>query len=819
MSNNGEADIASALASIIADSDLDAELASLFWGAFDSDESLQQALEGSAFDPPDHVTKVAGPPVWLSGLSVQGFRGVGPRTELRLKPKPGLTLVVGRNGSGKSSFAEGLEALLTGDNLRWQGRPKAWQEGWRNLHHDGPTVVGAEFQMEGHAGPTELARRWGDHFDDSVVEGTGGPDTPGERRTLNIDDLGWQEALANCKPLLSYNELGSMLEDSPSAIHDSLTAVLGLGRIDEAESRLRLARRTHEKPLQDLSKTKERLVKDLGAVADERALEAAELLTSDQVDLDRLEQLSFEEQAGSSAWGLLAACPGPDLTGADAAADKLLSASNSRRELSSDELARAQRLAMLLRQALQHFQHAGGGLCPVCGTGELDEQWRLRAESEAASFEAASQRLRDADADLDRARTAARGQLVPVPSVLVSDHADIDEAVEAARLLVAERWHQWNTEPDGGWDNESLLARLADAPALNAEVENLRALAKQAGSARNQEWLPLARAITVWVEQAREADAATVKIERLRTVENLAKQAKQTLRSQRFGPIAVAARQLWEQLRHRSNVSLERVALEGRLTSRRVDLNVTVDGTETSALGVMSQGELHALALALFLPRVTATESPFRFLVIDDPVQAMDSARVDGLARVLADVATDRQVIVMTHDDRLPAACRRLGIDAEVQQVTRQPGSQVTVSTIASPTEQALSDATALAHAKRLDLAQKRRVVPVHCRRAVESQALDLAWPRLLADRPHDEVARMIEDCQTTVHALSLLLFGDSDSSPREVYDELGRLIDGSVETVRLLNKSNHEPPEELDTSDLVRRTRTLVRQLQATAQ
>ena len=51
----------------------------------------------------------------------------------------------------------------------------------------------------------------------------------------------------------------------------------------------------------------------------------------------------------------------------------------------------------------------------------------------------------------------------------------------------------------------------------------------------------------------------------------------------------------------------------------------------------MSQGELHALALALFLPRATAADSPFRFVVLDDPIQAMDPAKIDGFVQVLAE--------------------------------------------------------------------------------------------------------------------------------------------------------------------------------------
>ncbi len=103
-------------------------------------------------------------------------------------------------------------------------------------------------------------------------------------------------------------------------------------------------------------------------------------------------------------------------------------------------------------------------------------------------------------------------------------------------------------------------------------------------------------------------------------------------------------------------------------------LDVTIDGVPGAALGVMSQGELHALALSLFFPRATLPESPFRFVVVDDPVQSMDPAKVDGLARVLERAAATRQVLVFTHDDRLSEAVRRLGIDATVVEVARKRG-------------------------------------------------------------------------------------------------------------------------------------------------
>ncbi|WP_305779805.1 hypothetical protein [Nocardia nova] len=43
--------------------------------------------------------------MFLRSITVNGFRGIGPKTTLDLQPAPGLTLVIGRNGCGKFSFA------------------------------------------------------------------------------------------------------------------------------------------------------------------------------------------------------------------------------------------------------------------------------------------------------------------------------------------------------------------------------------------------------------------------------------------------------------------------------------------------------------------------------------------------------------------------------------------------------------------------------------------------------------------------------------------------------------------------------------------
>src|SRR6202008_208949 len=135
--------------------------------------------------------------------------------------------------------------------------------------------------------------------------------------------------------------------------------------------------------------------------------------------------------------------------------------------------------------------------------------------------------------------------------------------------------------------------------------------------------------------------------------------------------IADRAQAICDDLLRGSNVKVAQIHLTGASTQRRVDLDVTVDGVATAALGVMSQGELNALALSLFIPPATLEESPFRFIVIEYPVQSMDPARVGGPARVLQRAAVSRQVIVFTHDDRLAETVRRLGVPATIIEVQR----------------------------------------------------------------------------------------------------------------------------------------------------
>ncbi|MEV5303369.1 ATP-binding protein [Amycolatopsis methanolica] len=730
--------------------------------ALEDEAQLAAALEDAYAPPP---RPIAGPAAaepapagaFVKSIRVQGFRGIGPIATLDLHPAPGLTVVAGRNGSGKSSFSEALELALTGDTYRWNSKrnPKMWKEHWRNLHHPVQCEIRVELAEEG-SGSTTIGVDWADGAD--LSERTSWVQRNGSRREPGIDSLGWRRAVELYQPILSYDELGGLLEAEPSKLFDKLGGILGLEQATDAQVRLGEALSALEQPEKQLKTLTRDLKRDL-QFEDERAAQALEELRKPRPNIDAVEAVAVGTLPDTTSdvaklRALVDVVLPAGMEVAEAAA-AIRSAIRRIEELSGTALDAATRRANLLREALAFHDEHGDSRCPVCGEGTLDMSWHARIQQELAHDEEESRAHRQAQHALQQARHQAEALLRSIP------RPEQPGRFILGSLARAQAAHsRWIQAPDGS-------AALADH--LEAEYQSLleaftplREEAENVLQAQDSVWRPHAVRLVSWAALARTARERETKLSLVRDAHTFMKVAVEKLRDRELAKLTDTAHQVWAALKAESNVDLGAIKLTGSNTRRRVEVQAAVDSEDAQALSVMSQGELHALALALFLPRATVPGSPFRFVVLDDPVQAMDPAKVDGFVRVLTKLAEERQVVVFSHDDRLPQTVRQLGINARVLEVRRDANSTVHVEPCLEPARRFLGDAFALAKDPAVEAAIKVRVLPGLCRMAVEAAARDVYMARRFSSgASRADVEETWQNTTLTGHRLALAVLDD----------------------------------------------------------
>jgi recombinational DNA repair ATPase RecF len=691
---------------------LPGEPTNLLLAALDGDGALTAQLNAAA---PARLVKPVEPSgpsepaqvgAYLRSLTVGGFRGIGPSSTLELAPAPGLTLVVGRNGSGKSSFAEALEVLLTGTLTRWAQAPVVVRDGWRSKHDQDNAEIQADFLIEG-TGKAVVTRTW--PAGAGLNGSTAWLQRPGEKRG-SIQELGWDVALKQYRPFLSHAELEAFFS-RPSELYDMLASVLGLEDLTSASSRLNAARKQREDALAGVKERLEQLRARLGQLDDERASACLAALAGKNWDI---------QAARSTATGV-----------------------------------------------------------HVADSGQLEVLRRLTnfTVPAAADVSSAVADLRSAAVRLDEVRVRPRDRRWPWLS----------------------SWTPQSSTTGAGLTTAAGLRTLADhlevaTPPLADAVKNLTAEAIRELSRREDKWAPIAAEVASWCADAEPVLEASKSVASIKKARSWLVSATDDLRNARLAPVADQARAIWSMLRQESNIDLRVFRLAGTATQRKLELDVSIDGSPGAALGVMSQGEINALALSVFLPRATMPQSPFRFLVIDDPVQAMDPAKVDGLARAFEQVAAERQVIVFTHDNRLAAAVKDLDIKATVLEVTRRPQSVVQIRRRLDPAEQALRDASALSSDPYVPAEFAMRVIPGLCRTAVEGVLAEGIWRRQLsAGQTRGQIEAALEHARRFTSLAALAMFGDADQEARvrPRLKGLGRALD---DTFQALNRGAHQP-------------------------
>ena len=704
------------------------------------------------------------PPTYVASIQVRAFRGIGEDSLLRLTPGPGVTLVIGRNGSGKSSFAEGAEVAFTGTSARWAAKGSAeWQKGWRNVHSALSPRLVVELVQEGIGAGERVERTWTDpeEFKSGVSQVV-----RSDKRREPLAATGWADALEHYRPFLSYSELGGMLAGGPTKIYEALLA--GLGHDEFVRVRDWLASAVGEQgKLWDVARKAgtslgERAEQLAAAHPDEPRFGALSALLAKKVrDVEAIADMVSGRPVDDRGRTIeaLAGLGGPCTTAdIERIARDLRGAAAQAAEIRGRAEGLMLGLSRLLKEALAYARATPQSACPVCGSETpLDAAWQaataarlLDIDTNAADALVIEERLRE------QVRLA-RGVCVGPPAVLLQAAADNIQA--AARTL--DCWSTWATGASLQ-DGEALAAHVEQAgPPLLAALETVRRDAQDEAAKRDVVWQPFSQEMAEWVAQMRVATLARSREKDLEEAKKWVAGQIEAEREARFAPVTARAIQFWNTIAKESNVQLQDIELAGHGNAKRVALKVTVDDKDAPALGVLSQGELNAMTLSLFLPRVLMPATPFGFVMVDDPVQAMDEVRVDGLAQVLTEVGRTRQVVVFTHDARLPEAFERLSLPHAKRKVTRGLGSAVVVSPLIGPWEQRLKDALDVTLTPDLPEHISGRVVPGFCRQALEAACIDALRRHWLGrGDAHGDVEKQLAR-RGLRELLAMLFFGD----------------------------------------------------------
>ncbi len=738
----------------------------------DEADALERALRtGEASHHGERPPQTKPPPMFLKRLRVKGFRGIGPEATLDLPVGPGLTVVTGRNGCGKSSFAEALEWALTGSNSRWRdsAQREELQGGWRNLHQRHGALI--EVELTGEIGGSTLGVTWADdveHPDEGRFYAH-----VGDLHTRDRSDLEWTAALETFGPILTYASLGDLTRKRSVDLHDQLRPVLGLQSLGDAQKRVRDAKRQVQARRREAKAQRKALQQMLSDIDDPRARSLETALKGHVPAFDAAAQFATtfdHDDSEGVVLRQLVELEAPRVERAATLAAELRTSLAALQARTGTLAERSHRLADVLKSALE-WHRSDDTHCPVCTQPSLRPEWPEQAAVRLEEARRDAAEVAEIESELVRLRQAARREVLRAPPPVLRRVVEL-----GLGGAVLDAWTKLSGSRD--LSDSGLVHRLLqDVEPVAQSLQAAQAEARGRLDARDEVWKPVADQLSLWLPLGRRA--ARERDDRLtldKALDQL-KNCERALTADRFGPIAARTQAHWAQLRQRSHVELEAVELTelGSSVRRGVELRVTVDGAEDVALGVMSQGELHSLALSLFLPRMTHPSSPFHFVVLDDPVQAMDPHKVDGLAKLLEQTAKVRQVVVFTHDARLPESIRRLQIAATVLRVERAVRSVVEVKTDRDAVQAYLEEAEAVAwEVGKLGAGVAGTVVAGFCRLAIDAVLVQAYRRRALgAGAEHRAVEQAVADARATGGLAALAMFDDARVERRRVYRRL----------------------------------------------
>ena len=637
----------------------------------------------------------------LDFIEVCGFRGF--REKVRVTFGAGFTVITGRNGVGKSTLCDAVEFALTGSIDKYAVE-KAAQESlgdylwWRGEGSPGDHYVTASFRKEN-----------GETFQITRTRKSGADKSPKEIEDALCDSVRPNDAIRQlCRTAIVRDEWISALSldlsetDRFELVRSALSPVQGVDFGVKATAVLKNIKSAHAarqnaytnartqltNALPQLSEAKEAIGRAGDVAAAMEVLVNAtpsgpedlaahlalgrSVLTAGRM---RLGAMGEAISQGREIRSLRRAFDEPDAFEKREAARARLDEANKRkaetdcivtdieRALEGEEGANA--LAASLDAIIEHGEKLGldDEHCPLCAASRTNEEFdaglalaRDRMATLATGIAAARQRAADA-------REAAKQAAAEL------DQAQVEwSAIEMEQSHLADR-EQTLVEIFKRHDLELRFAQVPDGleQYLTAERDRLINLERALHTLEASQSVSKIQSLEDRIATFRkEADGAAAQVEESERALASAKAMERGVHSisgeiidERLAQISPLLNELYQRLRpHHDWRSIE-YRIRGDVR-RFLSLKV---GDGLNPQFIFSSGQRRAAGLAFLLSvHLARAWTPWRTLLLDDPIQHIDDFRALHLIEVLAAFRLDgRQIICAVEDSALAnLLCRRL---------------------------------------------------------------------------------------------------------------------------------------------------------------
>lgn len=663
---------------------------------------------------------MAAEPQTFRSITVRNFRGF--RDEQTVDLDSSAVIISGPNGTGKTSFLDSIQWLLTGELPRLAELTSRRSDDHvvNRFRQDLPAYVAAEVWLRGES--VRLVREG--NAKASILEWSGeGSGFRGEAAEKRLADallskpgVALQEVLLT-SGILQQDAVRLVLQDEPKNRYRHMASLLGLQELAgfedyvkqsaESSSRRAADARAEHAAAEEASQSAEaelrRLQQRLAAQPELAGLRR-ELLRRLQTQAPALVVSDLpQDLGGATAFGQAARhlrnradqllAEHEDLAARERAIEPIdeaeLVALAEEVERARAVLRDAERTARDARSRLADAQERSGQLealatralpllgtsCPVCEQSInpshvaghlrqiLDEGGAHLTALEAAAAE--SERLVRAGTD------ALQGLEARLETMSAArKHAS---ASAAARTAWLERCARLEDETKGAPTIAEGRVSEGDAGALatlRASADALAGTADELVNALGASTLAeqAERQRTVVQQQRARADALR---EAAATLSQRAEEAK-TLRSGTTRATAAVTAHRFAQLQPLVNEIFGRLDPHPIFTKMRFELDVSYragvadpivedeEGTRGDPLLIFSSSQANVAALTYFLALSwTAEGHALPFLLLDDPLQSMDDVNVLGFSDLCRHIRRRRQLIVSTHEQRLAGLIER----------------------------------------------------------------------------------------------------------------------------------------------------------------